>query len=297
MQRAGHDDACNPFCAFLRGCPCAQEGYPEAVKSAAVEQPDGSSTQPKAPKQDARAASEEARAVGLGLRQTSCRAEGGAGGSEIGDVQSGSISNAGEDTTGDGRAGVMEGSSTADASAAPSSISRRIPEQWTDLEASRTYMHHAGEADSGWARVKPSRRRARRQAENAAPARLCQTTASAAVPLMQPLPSSSASGNLGPKARSPQALECKYGTQVRHWDHYGASTSVCMQCTHHLTHSEGQRTYSVQATFYKSLLRQCHIGKLEPAVQAQKDAHVCRALQQTLVCAATLTDLRMTRAA
>ena len=204
-----------------------------------MEQPGGSSTQPKSPKQDAKAASEEARAVGLGLRQTSCRAEGGAGESGFGDVQPGSISKTGEDTTGDGHAGVMEGSSTADASAAPSSISRRMPEQWTELEASRTYMQDAGEADSGWATVKPSWRKARRHAENAAPARLCQTIASAAVPLMQPLPSSRTSRDLGPKARSPQALGSSYGTQVRHWDHHGASTHVCMQCTHHLTHSEG----------------------------------------------------------
>ena len=235
--------------------PSAQEGYPEAIKSAAVEQPGGSSTQPKSPKQDARAASEEARAVGLGLRQTSCRAEGDAGESGFGDVQSGSISNAGEDTTGAGHAGVMEGSSTADASAAPSSISRRMPEQSTDLEASRTYMQDAGEADSGWATVQPSRRRARRHAENPAPARVRQTNASAAVPPMQPLPSSSASRALGPKARSPQALGRSYGTQVRHWDHHGASTNVCMQCTHQLTHSEGPRIHFVQATLHMSLLR------------------------------------------
>ncbi len=232
-----------------------QEGYPQAVKSAAVEQPGGSSTQPKSPKQDAKAASEIARAVGFGLRQTSCRVEGGAGESGIGDVPSGSISNTGDETTGDGHAGVMEGSSTADASAAPSSISRRMPEQWTDLEASRTYMHDAGESDSGWATVQPSRRRARRHAENLAPARVRQTIASAAVPLMQFLPSSSASRNLGPKAPSPQALGSSYGTQVRHWDRHGTSTSVCMQCTHHLTHSEGPRIHSMQATLHMSLLR------------------------------------------
>ena len=56
-----------PQQCLIERVPSAQEGYPEAVKSAAVEQPDGSSTQPKTPKQDARAASEEARAVGLGL--------------------------------------------------------------------------------------------------------------------------------------------------------------------------------------------------------------------------------------
>ena len=245
-----------------------------------MEQPGGSSTQPKSPKQDAKAASEEARAVGLGLHQTSCGAKGGAGKSEFGDVQSGSNSNAGEDITGDGHAGVMEGSSTADASAAPSSISRRMPEQCTDLEASRTYMQDAGKADSGWATVKPSWRRARRHAENQAPARLRQSTASAAVPLMQPLPSSSASRDLGPKACSPQALESSYGTQVRHWDHHGASTiaSVCMQRTHHLTHTmlvAKGREFTLQAT----LLRRCHIDELKPTVQAHKGSHICRALQ------------------
>ena len=234
---------------LLRRCTL-QQGRPEAVKSAAAEQLDGSSAQPNSLEQDAKRESDKAPRLCLGLDEDPNGAEGGAGGPEDGDVWSDSISDAAGETTGDGSVAVMEASPTANANAVPSSISS-MPEQWVKslesagegeafsggnasaapssssntpeqwAETSHLYMQDVDEADSGWATVKPSRRRVRRQAESTAPASLHQATASAAAPVLKPKPSSSASRASGHEAQSPEAIQCSYDTQVRHRDYCG----------------------------------------------------------------------------
>ena len=190
----------------------------------------------------------------IGHDEDSNGAEGGAGGPENNGVRSGNISNAAGQTTGDGHGAVMEDFLAADASAVPSSISSmpeqetgslesteeeeslsggdasaapssssNTPERWA--EASHANMQDTDEAGSGWATVKPSRRRVRRQAESTAPASLHQAPASAATPLLKPLPSPSALRASGHKAQSPEAVQRSHDTQVRHRDYCGGPIS------------------------------------------------------------------------
>ena len=189
-----------------------QEGGPEAVGSAAVEQLDGGSEQPRSLRQAAEADAEQAPQVYTGLDQDLSGAErsAGPGGHEDGDASSGSISDAAGEATADGRAGVMAENSAADASNAPSSSNNTLEPR---TEASYTCMRDAGAADSGRATVKPSRRKVKRQVENTVPTHLHQATAAA--PLVKPLPLPSASCASGHRARLPEALQHSHDTQVR----------------------------------------------------------------------------------
>ena len=189
-----------------------QDGRPEAVRTAAPEQLNGSSAQPNSVKQDAKEESERADEANVGTHQDPCRAEGGAGGPVNGNVRSGSIGDEAGGTTEDGRAAVTQGSSAATTSAAPSSSSN-APEQ--SAEISHAYMQIADEANSGWTTVKPSRRMLRRQAENVEPASLHQATASVAAVLLETLPPLSVSRATAPKARSPEPLQRSHDSQVR----------------------------------------------------------------------------------
>ena len=191
-----------------------QEGRSEAVESAAVEQLGGSDAPSKGLEQAARAASEEAPQVCIGLAEDSSGAKGSAGETEDGGMWSSSTSDAAGDNTGDGYAAVSEGFSAGSASAAPSSSSS-ASEQWAGV--SHTYMQIADEADSGWTTVKASRRRVRRQTEIAAPASLYRATACAVAPFLKPLPALKAPRASGHKARLPEAPQCSHDTQVRHW--------------------------------------------------------------------------------
>ena len=188
------------------------------MESAAIEQMGGSYALSKSldQEQDARATPEEAPEVCIGLTSDPTEVKGSAGESEDGGIWAGSTSDAAGDTTGDGYAAVSEGSSTANASDAPSSSSD-ASEQYAGV--SHTYMQNADEAlpDSGWTTVKASKRRVRRQAEIAAPASLYRATACAAAPLLKPLPALKASRASGQKAHLPEAPQCSHDTQVRHW--------------------------------------------------------------------------------
>ena len=243
-------------CTLLRRCTL-QEARPEAARSAAAEQLDSSSAQPNSLKQDAKTDSEEAPQVGIGLDEKLNGTEGGTGEPEDGVVWSGSISAAAGEITGDDHA-VIEQCLATGASAVPSSISS-MPEQWTRplgstgeeealskrdasaapssssstpkqwAEASHTYIQDADATGSGWATVKPSRRKIRRQAENAVPASLHQAAAAALPKNYLPLPSTLfASGH---QTSLPEAFHPSHDTQVRHWKRRVAhSSDAC--CAH-----------------------------------------------------------------
>ena len=219
-----------------------QEARPEAARSAAAGQLDSSSTQPNSLKQDAKTESEEAPQVSSSLDEELSGTEGIAGEHEDGVVRSGSISAAAGDITGDDHP-VMEETLAAGASAVPSSISS-VPEQWTGslgstgeeeafskrdasaapssssntpkqwAEASHTYIQDADATSSGWATVKPSRRKVRRQVENAVPASLHQAAAAALPKNYLPLPSTLCAS--GHQTSSPEAFHPSHDTQVRH---------------------------------------------------------------------------------
>ena len=195
-----------------------QQGRPEALEYAAVEETSGSDAPSSSLKQNGRAASsEEATDACVDLARDPRRAKGSAGESEDCGIWSGSTSNAAGDTTGDGYAAVSEGSSTAKASDVPSSSSSSsASEGWAGV--SHTYMQNADEADSGWTTVRASRRRVRRQAEKAAPASLHRATTCAAAPLLKPSPVLKASRVSAYKARLPEAPQCPRELQVRHWN-------------------------------------------------------------------------------
>ena len=178
---------------------------------------------PKSHQQDAKVAQENAAETSIDLNADSAGAEDSADRPVDGDVGLDTVSGAADQgpDPGNSHAEVMEGSSALDASTAPSSSSN-TPEQWA--EASHTDMQDAGAADSGWATVKPPRRRARRQAENAASASPHQATDSAAAPLQKLLPLPSASRASGREAGSPEAVQSSHDTQVGRSDYYGAPT-------------------------------------------------------------------------
>ena len=210
-----------------------QEGRPETAKSAAADELDGSSVQPRSLKQGAqmegaKTGTERATRVCISRDKDLSRGEGSAGGSDNGDAWSGSISNAADETTGDGHAAVMQEALAAEASAAPSSSSK-ASEQWA--EASHTYVVGAGEADGGWATVTSSRRKVRRQVENAAPASLHRATASAAAALLKPSLLPSAVYAFDSEACSAEAFQVSHDTQVRLRDWRGAPPSG-VHCAH-----------------------------------------------------------------
>ena len=192
------------------------------MKSAPVAQLQGSSAQPKSHQQDAKAAAETAAESCICLNEDPVGVEDSAERPVDGGVGSDTVSGAADQGSdpGTSHAEVMEGSSALDASTAPSS-SCNTPERWA--EASHTYMPDAGAADSGWATVKPPRRRGRRQAENTTPASPHRATDSAAAPLRKLSPLPSASCAFGREARSPEAVQSSHDTQVGHYDYCGST--------------------------------------------------------------------------
>ena len=222
-----------------------QEGRPEAVMSAPVEQLEVRSMRPESHQQDAKAAPEKAAETSIDLNADPVGAEDSAERSADGGVGSDTVSGAADQgpDPGNNHAEDMEGSSARDASTAPSSSSN-TPEQWA--EASHTDTQDAGAADSGWATVKPPRRRTRRQAENAAPANPHQATDSAAAPLRKLLPLPSASRASGREAHSPEAVQSSHDTQVGHSDYCGAPTSSESCACILRDQSEGQGAQDVQ---------------------------------------------------
>ena len=189
-----------------------QEGRPEAVKSSPVEQLEGSSAQPEIHQQDTKAAPEKAAETSIDLNADPVGAEDSAERPVDGGVSSDTVSCAADQGCGNIHAKVMEGSSALDASAAPGSSSN-TPERWA--ENSHMHMQDVDEAGSGWATVKPSRRKVKRQAENAAPASLQEAVDSAAAPSLKPLLSPSPLPASGHQTRSPEAVQCSHDTQVR----------------------------------------------------------------------------------
>ena len=190
--------------------------------SAPVEELGGRSTRPESPQQDAKAAPEKAAETTIDLNADPVGAEDSAERSVDGGVGSDTVSCAADQAPNNSHAEVIEGSSALDASAAPGSSSN-TPEQ--RVEASHTYMQDAGAADSGWATVRPPRRRGRRQAENAAPASPHRAIDFVAAPLQKVSPLPSASRASGREACSPEAVQSSHDTQVGHYDYCGAPTS------------------------------------------------------------------------